>query len=184
MSNERFTFSTEAFKHLVQKLIDAIPYNTSQLTNDSNYATENFVTTKIEEAQLSGGGSGTGLTTEQIQQLQQAHTHSTSPHAPSNAQKNSDITKAEIEAKLTGEIATHTHPSSVSDALLTEYTGGKKQRFMTQREYDSLSSTGQLDSNTVYNITDAPAGIVIKKVTQQQYDSESHDTNTLYIIVG
>lgn len=31
------------------------------------------------------------------------------PHAPSNAQKNSDITKAEIEAKLTGAITTHTH---------------------------------------------------------------------------
>jgi hypothetical protein len=36
-------------------------------------------------------------------------THVTSAHAPSNAQKNSDITKAEIEAKLTGEISTHTH---------------------------------------------------------------------------
>jgi len=35
--------------------------------------------------------------------------HDVSAHAPSNAQKNSDITKAEIEAKLTGEIATHTH---------------------------------------------------------------------------
>jgi hypothetical protein len=35
--------------------------------------------------------------------------HVTSAHAPSNAQKNSDITKAEIEAKLTGEISTHTH---------------------------------------------------------------------------
>lgn len=29
--------------------------------------------------------------------------------APNDAQKNSDITKAEIEAKLTGEISTHTH---------------------------------------------------------------------------
>lgn len=29
--------------------------------------------------------------------------------APNNAQKNSDITKAEIEAKLTGEITSHTH---------------------------------------------------------------------------
>ena len=121
------------------------------------------------------GGSGTGLTPEQVQQLQQAHTHSTSPHAPSNAQRNSDITKEEIEAKLTGEITTHTH---------SEYTGGKKQRFITQQEYDNLSSTGQLDSNTVYNITDAPAGIIIKKVTQQQYDTESHDPNTLYVIVG
>lgn len=35
--------------------------------------------------------------------------HINTPHAPSNAQKNSDITKAEIEAKLTGEISSHTH---------------------------------------------------------------------------
>lgn len=35
--------------------------------------------------------------------------HVASQHAPSNAQKNSDITKAEIEAKLTGEISSHTH---------------------------------------------------------------------------
>ena len=39
-----------------------------------------------------------------------AYTHSQSTHAPTNAQKNSDITKAEIEAKLTGVIVTHTHP--------------------------------------------------------------------------
>lgn len=36
-------------------------------------------------------------------------THVTSVHAPSNAQKNSNITKAEIEAKLTGAITTHSH---------------------------------------------------------------------------
>lgn len=34
-----------------------VPTKTSQLQNDSNFATETFVTTKIEEAQL-GGGSG------------------------------------------------------------------------------------------------------------------------------
>jgi len=38
-----------------------------------------------------------------------AYDHSQSAHAPINAQKNSDITKAEIEAKLTGPITTHTH---------------------------------------------------------------------------
>jgi hypothetical protein len=38
-----------------------------------------------------------------------AYTHSQAAHAPSNAQKNSDITKAEIEAKLTGTISTHKH---------------------------------------------------------------------------
>ncbi len=36
-------------------------------------------------------------------------THVTSAHAPSTAQKNSDITKAEIEAKLTGELTSHSH---------------------------------------------------------------------------
>jgi hypothetical protein len=38
-----------------------------------------------------------------------AYDHSQEDHAPSNAQKNSDITKAEIEAKLTGDITSHTH---------------------------------------------------------------------------
>jgi hypothetical protein len=36
-------------------------------------------------------------------------THVASAHAPSNAQANADITKAEIEAKLIGEISSHTH---------------------------------------------------------------------------
>lgn len=35
--------------------------------------------------------------------------HVTSLHAPADAQKNSDITKAEIETKLTGVISTHSH---------------------------------------------------------------------------
>ena len=41
-----------------------------------------------------------------------AYDHSQTAHAPSDAQKNSDITKAEIEAKLTGEITTHSHPAT------------------------------------------------------------------------
>jgi hypothetical protein len=45
-------------------------------------------------------------------QAKAAYTHSGTAHAPSNAQKNSDITKDEIEAKLTGEISSHTHASS------------------------------------------------------------------------
>lgn len=50
------------------------------------------------------------LTTALKSQYDTAYTHSQSAHAPSNAQKNSDITKAEIEAVLTGEITSHTHP--------------------------------------------------------------------------
>jgi hypothetical protein len=42
-------------------------------------------------------------------------THIASAHAPSDAQKNSDITKAEIEAVLTGTISSHSHSGGGSD---------------------------------------------------------------------
>lgn len=44
-------------------------------------------------------------------------THIAQAHAPSDAQKNSDITKAEIEAKLTGEITSHSHAGSSGEAF-------------------------------------------------------------------
>lgn len=53
--------------------------------------------------------------------LADAVTHSESAHAPADAQKNSDITKAEIEAKLTGEISSHTHPEPPSDVAWIAY---------------------------------------------------------------
>lgn len=40
--------------------------------------------------------------------------HASVAHAPSNAQKNSDITKSEIETKLTGQIGTHSHAATSS----------------------------------------------------------------------
>lgn len=67
-----------------------------------------------------------------------AYDHSQSAHAPTNAQKNSDILKAEIEAKLTGEISSHTHPggatinadtitTAISITNATTTTGGYAQ---------------------------------------------------------
>jgi alpha-tubulin suppressor-like RCC1 family protein len=50
---------------------------------------------------------------------QVAYNHSQATHAPSNAQKNSDITKAEIEAKLTGGITSHTHNYASSSDIGT-----------------------------------------------------------------
>lgn len=43
-------------------LIDTpnIPLNLSELENDMNYATQSYVANKIAEAQLNGGGGGTG----------------------------------------------------------------------------------------------------------------------------
>ena len=43
--------------------------------------------------------------------------HVVAAHAQSDAQKNSDITKAEIEAKLTGQIASHSHAGGGGEAF-------------------------------------------------------------------
>ena len=55
-----------------------------------------------------------------------AYDHSQSAHAPSNAQKNSDITKAEIEAKLTGNITSHTHSYAGSSSAGGAATSANK----------------------------------------------------------
>jgi hypothetical protein len=83
--------------------------------------------------------------------------HVSSAHAPANAQKNSDITKAEIEAKLVGEIATHTHPSgAISDPNPQAYAPGSftlandkyailaKRLTMTGSQRATLQGTSQL----------------------------------------
>ena len=54
-----------------------------------------------------------------------AYDHSQTAHAPANAQKNSDITKEEIEAKLTGNITSHTHSGLMpADHGANHVTGG------------------------------------------------------------
>ena len=70
-----------------------------------------------------------------------AYTHSQQTHAPSNAQKNSDITKSEIEAKLTGNITTHTHSQ-----YLTEHQD--LSNYATKSELHNHSNKTVLDSIT------------------------------------
>jgi len=54
-----------------------------------------------------------------------AYAHALIAHAVVDAQKNSDITKAEIEAKLTGVISTHSHAAGATAAhASTHVTGG------------------------------------------------------------
>jgi hypothetical protein len=54
--------------------------------------------------------------------IETAYNDSQLQRAPIDAQKNSDITKAEIEAKLTGEISTHSHDLS-SKLNTTAFSG-------------------------------------------------------------
>lgn len=74
-----------------------------------------------------------------------AYTHSTSAHAPVNAQKNSDITKAEIEAKLTGNIASHTH---------SQYLTSIPSEYITEQE---LTSKGYATESQINSAIEAAA---------------------------
>lgn len=67
-----------------------------------------------------------------------AYAHSQSQHAPVNAQPNSEITKEEIEAKLTGDITTHTHSQ-----YLTEH-----------QDISHLASKSELHTHTNKNVLD------------------------------
>ena len=72
--------------------------------------TSNFVKKEADK-----GLSTNDLTDALKSNYDTAYTHSQSAHAPSTAQKNSDITKAEIEAKLTGDVTSHTHSQYLTE---------------------------------------------------------------------
>ena len=81
-----------------------------------------------------------------------SYDHSQSAHAPSNAQKNSDITKAEIESKLTGIITSHSHTAQ------TTITGnaGTATKLQTARTINGVAFDGS-SNITVADNTKAPA---------------------------
>ena len=68
-----------------------------------------------------------------------AYDHSQVAHAPSNAQKNSDITKVEIEAKLTGTITSHTHTFASLTSRPTTLAGYQISDAYTKVEIDRLA---------------------------------------------
>ncbi|HBJ75675.1 MAG TPA: hypothetical protein DDY86_09300, partial [Syntrophaceae bacterium] len=74
-------------------------------------------------------------------QAKTAYSHSQAAHAPSDAQKNSDISKAEIEAKLTGEISSHTHAG-----------GGGGDNFTIQTVTGDVVNNNA-SANTLANVT-------------------------------
>ena len=98
---------------------------TSHKDNTNIHVTNSEKTTWNNKSNLTLGTSST--TAFRGDYGNTAYTHSQATHAPSNAQKNSDITKAEIEAKLVGNITTHNHDTYALDSVVikaVDYTGG------------------------------------------------------------
>ena len=53
-----------------------------------------------------------------------------------------------------GETTVDAYTRAETDAIIQEYTGGKKQVYLTQNEYDALTDEQKNNDTIVYNITD------------------------------
>ena len=109
-----------------------------------------------------------------------AYQHSQADHAPSNAQKNSDITKAEIEAKLTGTITTHNHKyagSSSAGGAATE--AAKTTGTLTIQTNGTSAGTFNGSANKTINITPANIGAATSNHTHSGYAASSHSHGLL-----
>ena len=109
------TFTPSSHSHSKSDITDfpTIPTKTSELNNDSGFLTSHQDLSNYVQKETGKGLSTNDLTTILKQNYDNAYTHSQSTHAPANAQKNSDITKEEIETKLTGKISSHSHTNCV-----------------------------------------------------------------------
>ena len=104
-----------------------------------------------------------------------AYNHANSTHAPTNAQKNSDITKAEIEAKLTGVITTHTHKyagSSSAGGVATE--AARTSGSLTLQTDGTNAGTFDGSSNETVNITPSNIGAAASNHSHTEYALSSH----------
>lgn len=97
-----------------------------------------------------------------------AYNHSQAAHAPSNAQKNSDITKAEIEAKLTGNITSHTHST-----YATTSTTGSLSSLQTSAKGSlvaAINEVFQSGNNAKQQLVDALSAQGVSASTSDSWD--------------
>lgn len=126
------------------------------LTSTKSYI-DKIAATKVDK--VDGKGLSTNDLTDTLKSnYETAYAHSQAAHAPVNAQKNSDITKAEIEAKLTGDITSHTHSQYIDNIELgtkvltktntTEYTPTGDYNPATKKYVDDNKFSGSYNDLT------------------------------------
>jgi hypothetical protein len=93
-----------------------------------------------------------------------AYDHSQTAHAPSDAQKNSDIIKSEIEAVLTGELTSHTHASLVTKANVEAVLTGEISSHSHALTLQGITLITGLCSETYEHLTAAASEYLLAEV--------------------
>ena len=152
-------------------------HDASMITQSSSYR---FVTDSEKSTWNSKSNLVLGTTSSTAFRGDQgltAYNHSQAAHAPSNAQKNSDITKAEIEAKLTGAITTHTHNYAASN---------HNHNGVYARKY--AANIGNGTSTTIrvnHNLGTEDVTVAVREVSSKQIvmaDIQIYDSNNIDIL--
>ena len=142
-----------------------MPTKTSELENDSNFATEEFVTTKISEANL-GGGSNVDLSEYQTIIDNTLNTEDKTISGSINEVK-AKVDSIKVPTKTSDLI---NDSNFATNDYVNEMLGGKKIVYLTQSEYDLLPDAEKNDDNIAYNITD------IDYVTEEELSSKEYAT--------
>lgn len=124
-----------------------------------------------------------------------AYDHSKEAHAPVNAQKNSLITKMEIENKLTGVIDTHSHVVSKSDVGLAKVDNTSdtqkpvsiatkekidEQVSLVLKSIEDINATLTLEQERIAKAQDSISTELVNKVkTNVPINAKFTDTTTL-----
>ena len=203
-------YSDIGHTHSVEEIANLVlPTKLSQLQNDTSYATEDYVTNAIANAQLGGDGE-VDLSAYATKNYVDAEIEKIElipgPKGEKGEQgpKGDDgytpikgvdyFTTADKEAMLSGYATESFVSESIANAQLggdgevdlsayatkeyvDDYTGGKKQRYITQAEYDALPDADKNDQTIVWNIVDA-----IDYNENNIPTDLSLDNNTLYLI--
>ena len=124
-----------------------------------------------------------------------AYNHSQSQHAPINAQPNSEITKGEIEAKLIGNITTHTHSqyltehqslenyatkNYVTDAINNASLGGSDVNLDGYAKLTDIpTKTSELENDSNF-LTEVPTEYITEtELNEKGYLTEHQDISGL-----
>lgn len=148
--------------------MDDIPDGTTYVKTENNL-TDALVSGLHSQGTDQGLDTG-GANAVTAAQAKAGYTHSGVAHAPSGAQANADITKGEIEAKLTGAITSHSHASlyvvtwhanatsafTMTNATLAERFAGNSTRHVlkvdltgySQVRMMALCTSGSASANT------------------------------------